>query len=95
MFHWKQKDNPTIDNEIDRILLEMSMTDLDSDEYVKLQDRLEKAQTIRSKNGRGRVSPDQVFQTVGYLLGIAIIVGHERLHVITSKAVGFIPKPTR
>ena len=39
-----------------------------------------------------RVSPDTMAIVAGNLLGIALIVGHERMNVVTSKALGFVLK---
>jgi len=39
-----------------------------------------------------RISPDTLATIGANLLGIMIIIGHERAHVVTSKALGFIMK---
>lgn len=41
------------------------------------------------KNKR-RISPDTIAIVAGNLLGIILILEHERSHVIASKALGFI-----
>ena len=38
------------------------------------------------------IKPETVALIAANLLGIAIIVGHERLNVVTTKAVGFVTK---
>lgn len=39
------------------------------------------------------VSPDTILLVAGNLLGILAVLNYERLHVVTSKALGFVMKP--
>lgn len=39
-----------------------------------------------------RVKIDELLPAISNLLGIAMILQHERVHVVTSKALGFVTK---
>lgn len=56
------------------------------DEVVKLQTMHNETRNLR------RVSPDTLALVAGNLLGIIMIVGHERMHIVSSKALGFLGK---
>lgn len=47
----------------------------------------------KEMNAPRRVSPDTIALVAANLVGIALILSHERLHVVASKAIGFIIKP--
>lgn len=47
---------------------------------------------VELEGPKHKVNPNTVISAVGSLLGVALIIGHERLHVITTKAMGFLPK---
>lgn len=63
-----------------------------SDRYDKIVAQLERLNKISASNSSDKVSKDGLIAVAGNLLGIGIIVGHERIAVITSKAVGFVGK---
>lgn len=77
---------------IDAATAELLKHDPQSDEYKKIVDQLERLNKISATNSRDKISPDGVIAVLGNLAGIGIIVGHERLAVITSKAIGFVGK---
>lgn len=115
-----------LDEEIERLLDNMSGYDPTSDEYkllvshlsalMKTQETLSKinkeifeAETklmeteariklneiegqlkIKESDNPRRVSPDTWAIVAANLVGIGLILGHERLNVITTKALGFI-----
>ncbi len=62
-----------------------------SDEYenrLKVVERLTKLKA----SGQQRVSWDTIISTLGSLIGILIVVLHERSHVITTKAFNIFGK---
>jgi hypothetical protein len=92
----KNKDKPSaIDEAIDRVLETMKETEPDSDEYGFLIARLDKLHSIKiaEKVNQNRVSADAVVTIAANLFGIILILGFERAHVVTSKALGFVMKP--
>lgn len=95
MFKKKTPIKPSaLDDAIDRLLVEMKSTDPVSDEYGKLVERLDKLHKMKvtdKDNGR-RVSADAMLTVGANLAGIVLILGFERAHIITSKALGFVLK---
>lgn len=45
---------------------------------------------LETTNRKFGVSKDTLLIVAGNLIGIWVIVGHERMHLVTSKALGFI-----
>lgn len=88
----KTNPNTGIQLVIDAATAELLKHDPQSDEYKKIVEQLEKLTKIASSNKGDKVSKDGLLAVVGNLLGIGIIVGHERFAVITSKAIGFVGK---
>ena len=88
----KQKKPNRLDEAIDAVFDDMAGFCSDADEYDSMSAQLERLYRIKETNSPKRVSPD-TWATVGAnILGIAIIVGHERVNVITSKALSFVLK---
>lgn len=77
---------------IDEILREMSQHSSDTEEYAKMADQLTKLYSLKEVDSKRRVSPDTLATVAANLLGIILIVGHERIHVVTSKALNFVLK---
>lgn len=81
-----------LNKEIDRVLTLMSNADPTSTEYADLTDSLSKLYTLKESSSKNRLSKDTMAVVAGNLLGIVMIVGHERAHVVTSKAIAFVMK---
>jgi len=71
----------------------------DSKEYTEMAKNLKtlcEAQKAlceaQSKENDHKIKLDTVITVAGSLLGIVIIVGYEHLHVVVSKALGFVVK---
>lgn len=64
----------------------------DEEKYVTMVDQLLKLYSLKEINSPMRVSPDTMATVAANLIGIILIVGHERVHVVTSKALSFIMK---
>jgi hypothetical protein len=59
-------------------------------EYDKILEQLEKLNKIANSQKSDPVSKDGLLAVIANLTGIGMILGHERLHVITTKALGFV-----
>lgn len=88
----KKDDKPNIDKEIKNLLLELDELSPTSDEYQTILENVERLSKAKSYEQKSGLSPDTVAVVAGNLLGIAMIIWHERVNVITSKALGFIIK---
>lgn len=88
----KRTPNP-IDTEIEALLKKLGDNRDKPEVYTKIMNELERLQKMKTQNASRRLSPDTVLIVAANLAGIAIIVKHEEFNVITSKAMGFVPKP--
>lgn len=59
----------------------------DLEDLAETMSLMEKLNDLRSKS---RISPDTMAIIGGNLLGILLILEYERVHVISSKALGFV-----
>jgi len=90
---WKSRDEDSALNKaLDELFEEMSNYSGDSDEYAKRVDQVSKLYSLKEIDSKKRVSPDTMAIVLGNLLGIVLIVGHERMNVVTSKALNFVMK---
>lgn len=85
-----QKKESKLDEPIDTVLARMKAVELDSDEYKKLLNSLDKLMELQREERGSRVSPDTVVSAAASLLGILAIVAYEQKHVMVSKALGFV-----
>lgn len=90
--------NPAVDNPaklqdlIDHVQTQMLSEDANSEDFKVMREQLESLYAMKKSNKSSRVSPDVLVGVAGNLLGIGLILQHERLHVVTSKALGFVMK---
>lgn len=88
----KNEKHDALEEAISQVHTQMSQIDADSEEYDRLTNQLTKLYKLREHNSRMPVSPETLLVAGTNLLGIGMIVGHERAHVVTSKALSFITK---
>ena len=86
------KKNTYVDMEIARVVLKMQDAEPDTEEYGNTLEKLAKLQKIRQEEKPDRVSSDTIAMGVVNLLGIALIIRHENLNVIATKALSFVSK---
>lgn len=93
MLNITKKDKRTnLEKEIDRILKEAEYLSPDSEKYSAVTENIERLCKAKSYEKSRSVSPDTIAVIAGNLLGIALILGYEQSHVITSKALNFVLK---
>ena len=92
MFNTKPTPDPGLDAVIADCEAELKSHPSDSKEYKECLGRYKDLQALRAANQPSGLSPDTVLFAATNLLGIVLIVGHERAHIVTSKALGFIRK---
>lgn len=90
MFQPKPKSRLQI--EIDRNVLALNDHLPGTEEYGIVVERLSKLHKIQSDNTREKVSPNIALSTAANLFGILMIIQHEHMGVITSKALAFVKK---
>jgi len=88
-------DTPThLDEVIDKVLTQMSETNSGAPEFAAMADQLTKLYKLKEiESPSSRVSPDTLAVVMGNLAGILMILNFERVHIVTSKAIGFVLKP--
>lgn len=87
------KEATPLDEVISCLLTDLNSVDSDSEEYDKISDQYVKLMKLKAETEPKRgVTPDTWALIGANLAGILLIIGHERLHVISTKALGFIGK---
>lgn len=93
---WKAEDeSSSLDTVIEALLSEMQTTIPGSDEYAKMVSHLKALYQLKEQETPKRISPETWATIAANLVGIGMILHHERFNVITSKAIGFIPRLLR
>lgn len=80
------------DAEVDRLLDLMSNMEPSTDDYKKVVESLKTLCEARSKKPALIIEPETVVTALSSLLGIVLILQHERLNVVTSRAISFVRK---
>lgn len=93
MLKRKPKEKSQLDKAIDKVHAEMSAVHSDSEDYATMRKHLTKLYALKeAEQAQTRVSPDTIALVIGNVLGIGMIVGHERAHVVGSKALALLHK---
>lgn len=78
--------------EIDRLMLELKNHKPTDKEYATVMEQLKELTKIRKESLPDTVSPDTKVMAAVNLAGIFMILRHEHINVIASKAISFVPK---
>jgi hypothetical protein len=92
VFKKTETEPTTLDRAIDAVLLQMLELDASTKEYAAMADQLLKLNKLKEENLPRRVSADTLATVIANLVGIAMILNHERAGVVASKAVSFVMK---
>lgn len=92
MFTQKNSEPSQLQIAIDRLYYELAQHDGDSDEYFKITAQLKVLSDIKDQESTKPLSMDTMATIASNLLGIALILNHERAGVVASKALGFVMK---
>lgn len=92
MFKKVNPNDALLEETITQVLEALKGEEPETDKYAQMSTQLERLYTIRNETRSRRVSPDTLATIIANLLGIGIIVGHERTHIVTSKALSFVRK---
>lgn len=95
-----ETEHTELDVAITRVLAHMADAKCDSEEYAKLLDHLSKLYKMKDTEASlrkdavmsRRVSPDTLAIVAANLVGIVLIIGHERANVIATKALSLVTK---
>jgi hypothetical protein len=93
MFNLKFDPEPTgIEKAIDALLSELESESAVTEDYAKMVNQLSKLHEMKTKESPRRPSPDALVSAAASIFGILLIVNYERIHVVTTRALGLIPK---
>ncbi len=79
-----------LNSEITRVLAVLARCEPDSEEYTAAVDNISKLYAQKENIPSNRISPDMLATVVANLLGLVLIVGHERANVIAGQAIKFL-----
>ena len=86
----KPKHQRMLEAELDRTIIRLRAEMQNSEDYTKTLSIVERLHEMIDKETRSSVSKDTMLVVGGNLLGIILILKHEHLNPITSKALGFV-----
>lgn len=90
MFNNKLRPKTELEKSYDRALRKLDDLDVDSKEYGETLDRVAKLHKMKEEEKPSTISKDTLALIATNLLGILMIIKHERLEIITSKALPFV-----
>lgn len=90
MFALRKQPRTRLDDAIDALLETMTNEPYDSEDYGKKLKHLTELHKLKESSTPKPPSADTMLVVAGNLAGIVMIIGYERAHVITSKALQFV-----
>lgn len=93
MFTKRTEHDSQLEAEINRVQTYLASKQIDSEEYAKALKHLFELHKMQEEEKPARVSPDTLVLVGANLLGILLIIRHEHLNVITSRAMNTLIKP--
>jgi hypothetical protein len=82
-----------LENELERVIVNLKTERVLAEEYAKTLGLVERLHELMDKERPSSVSKDTVVTVVANLVGIFMIIKHEHVNVITSKALNFVLRP--
>lgn len=92
MFNFGPKPKSDLEKAITSVFREMEDENSGSKEYARKTKQLTKLYALKETDAPDRISRDTLAIVLGNLAGIVFIVGYERSHVVTSRALQFVIK---
>lgn len=89
---FKRKNQSEMDLTIEKALSAMRKLDPSSEEYATIAKNVEVLMRAKANKPEPMISGDAVLAVIANLAGIGLVMNHERLNVISTKAFSFIPK---
>lgn len=89
----KNKDELKLDSLIDDCMQALHDEPSETtEEYATILSHLNTLNKMKTDRRPSRVNPDTMLTVAANLFGIFMILKHERVDIITSKAMSFVPK---
>ncbi|PYS67706.1 MAG: hypothetical protein DMF69_22285 [Acidobacteria bacterium] len=93
MFTQKTGHDSQLEAEIDRVQTLLATKKIDSDEYATILKHLTELHKMKEAEKPSPVSKDTMLTVGANILGILLIIRHEHLNVITSRAMDKLARP--
>jgi len=87
------KVNTYVDGEISRVVMALQNQEVTDEKYDTLLNRLGKLHGMRQDEKPDTVSSDTIALIAANILGILLIIRHENVNVISTKAFSMLPRP--
>lgn len=81
-----------LNEEIDSLFDELQYHEKNSPEYAQILNQIDKLEKMKAMRKDHHIRPDQMVGAGASLAGILLILKHEELNVLTSKALSFVIK---
>jgi|KBSMisStaDraftv2_1062788.scaffolds.fasta_scaffold29989_5 hypothetical protein len=82
-----------LEDAVNRALLDLKNHAVGSEEYQKSLDALTKLHKMKKEESPSSVSRDTLVVVAANLVGLAMVIKHERFNTITSRAFGMLLRP--
>lgn len=93
MFGKKNKEKTALDKAIEDRIDELDVNDNADQDEAKIENLKELVEVKEKLEGPKRsIDPNTILTIGGSLLGSLLIIGHERLNVVTTKAFGIVQR---
>lgn len=88
----KHQTDPKLQAIIDQAFDDLLTMKYSDEAWKKQVDKIDQLRELDRSTRPKDLDPNTVLLAATNLLGIFLIISHERAHVITTKALGFIPR---
>ena len=82
-----------IEAELERAIVHLKTEQVYVEDYKKTLNVVERLHAMMDKGKPSRVSKDAMLTVAANLVGIILIIKHENVNVITSRALNFVMRP--
>lgn len=82
-----------ISRELEQLMIELERYEPTTEDYATIMEQVVKVHKLKADEKPLRVSYDTLAMVAANLLGIFMIIKHENVNFITSKALSFVQKP--
>jgi hypothetical protein len=89
----KSNEGPLLEKAIERAIRNLGNHEVTSDEYAKTLDHVVTLHKMLVEDKPAQVSKDTMAVVGANLLGIVLVIKHEFVNVVTSRAMGLLLKP--
>ena len=89
----KRRGSNLLELATNRAIRELSHHPIDSEKYVRTLDSLVKLHKMKEDEKPSSVSMDNLIIVGANLLGILMVIHHEKVQIVTSRAISLLLKP--